>query len=90
MIYYPRLDWQNHWGGGTVVQETNQHPTLLQYEGNRLITFTANLLHQAQSVSRECYHLRTCVVFKCSKTNSNVNFFRNAIKDNKFAVKNIN
>jgi hypothetical protein len=64
MIYYPRLDWQNHWGGGTVVQETNQHPTLLQYEGNRLITFTANLLHQAQPVSRECYQLRTCIVFK--------------------------
>jgi len=64
MIYYPRLDWQNHWGGGTVVQETNQHPTLLQYEGNRLVTFTANLLHQAQPVSRECYQLRTCIVFK--------------------------
>ena len=64
MIYYPRLDWENHWGGGTCVQETNQHPTLLQYEGNRLIAFTANLLHQGMPVSRECYQLRTCIVFK--------------------------
>ena len=64
MIYYPRMDWENHWGGGTCVQETNQHPTLLQYEGNRLIAFTANLLHQGMPVSRECYYLRTCIVFK--------------------------
>ena len=64
MIYYPRLDWQNDWGGGTLVQESNQHPTYLNYVGNRCIIFTASLLHQAQPVSRECYQLRTCVVFK--------------------------
>jgi hypothetical protein len=32
--------------------------------GNRCIIFTASLLHQAQPVSRECYQLRTCIVFK--------------------------
>ena len=64
MIYYPRLDWRGDWGGGTCVQETGQHPTLLQYEGSRLIAFTADLFHQGMSVSRECYQLRTCIVFK--------------------------
>jgi len=64
MIYYPRLDWRGDWGGGTCVQETSQHPTLLQYEGSRLIAFTADLFHQGMSVSRECYQLRTCIVFK--------------------------
>jgi hypothetical protein len=64
MIYYPRLDWRGDWGGGTCVQETGQHPTLLQYEGSRLIAFTADLFHQGMPVSRECYQLRTCIVFK--------------------------
>ena len=64
MIYYPRLDWRGDWGGGTCVQETSQHPTLLQYEGSRLIVFTADLFHQGMPVSRECYQLRTCIVFK--------------------------
>lgn len=64
MIYYPRLDWRNDWGGGTCVQEIGMHPANIQYEGNRLIAFTADLFHQGMPVSRECYQLRTCIVFK--------------------------
>lgn len=64
MIYYPRLDWRNDWGGGTCVQEIGMHPANIQYEGNRLIAFTADLYHQGMPVSRECYQLRTCIVFK--------------------------
>jgi len=64
MIYYPRLDWGGDWGGGTCVQEIGMHPAYIQYEGNRLIAFTANLVHQGMPVSRECYQLRTCIVFK--------------------------
>ena len=60
MIYYPRMDWKKEWGGGTLVNET-----LVPYAGNRLIVFTASLPHMAMPVSRECYELRTNVVFKC-------------------------
>ena len=60
MIYYPRLDWKVEYGGGTVV-----NGKLIEYIGNRLIVFNAHLPHQAQSVSRECYDLRTVIVFKC-------------------------
>jgi|TARA_B110000977_G_scaffold9884_1_gene12952 hypothetical protein len=65
-IYYPRLDWKNEWGGGTVlyddaIKDITSH---VNYKGNRLIKFPAYLPHQAQPVSRECYQLRTCVVFK--------------------------
>ena len=38
----------------------------VNYKGNRLIVFDAYLPHQAQPVSRECYELRTNVVFKCN------------------------
>ena len=60
MIYYPRLDWHKEWGGGTMVDGE-----LVQYIGNRLVIFDAHLPHQAMPVSRECYELRTNVVFKC-------------------------
>ncbi len=62
MIYYPRIDWKKEWGGGTLVDDT-----LVSYVGNRLVVFTASLPHMAMSVSRECYELRTNVVFKCFK-----------------------
>jgi hypothetical protein len=68
IIYYPRLDWKQAWGGGTLIEGdyNNGHleDKFIDYKGNRLIIFTAGNLHQAQPVSRECYELRTCVVFK--------------------------
>ena len=82
MIYYPRLDWETEWGGGTAIFEefkndmnSPYHKDELKnlqidkhvnYKGNRLIVFDAYLPHQAQPVSRECYELRTNVVFKCN------------------------
>jgi|TARA_B110001454_G_scaffold101628_1_gene96004 hypothetical protein len=60
MIYYPRLNWHKEWGGGTMVDGE-----LVQYVGNRLVIFDAHLPHKAMPVSRECYELRTNVVFKC-------------------------
>ena len=62
MIYYPRMDWIPAWGGGTLVDGN-----LVSYVGNRLVVFDAQLLHMAMPVTRECYQLRTCVVFKCNR-----------------------
>ena len=73
MIYYPRMDWKPQWGGGTIIYDENVNSILhAGYKGNRIINFEANAMHQAQPVSRECYQLRTCVVFKCTKVNNNV------------------
>ena len=65
-IYYPRMDWRIDWGGGTAIYDNDLNGIThhISYKGNRLIKFPANLPHQAQPVSRECYQLRTCVVFK--------------------------
>ena len=60
IIFYPRLDWKQEWNGGTLIDGQ-----LVEYVGNRLVVFTAHLPHKAMPVSRECYELRTCVVFKC-------------------------
>jgi hypothetical protein len=59
MIYYPRLDWEKDLGGGTRVDED-----LVPYVGNRLIVFNAKIPHQAMPVSRQCYELRSVIVFK--------------------------
>ena len=73
MIYYPKLDWKLEWGGGTFVydEEKTRVEKLAEYKGNRLIVFDAWRPHQAQSVRRECYELRTCVVFKTNISGAN-------------------
>ena len=64
-IYYPRMDWKPQWGGGTFVYDEDTNVILhAGYRGNRIMNFEANSPHQAQPVSRECYQLRTCIVFK--------------------------
>ena len=60
MIFYPRLDWKPEWNGGTIIDGQ-----LVEYVCNRMVIFTAHLPHKAMPVSRECYELRTHVVFKC-------------------------
>ena len=85
MIYYPRMDWKNEWGGGTLVDDT-----LVSYAGNKLVVFTASLPHKAMPVSRECYQLRTCVVFKCNvidKAKETVDFYKNAIEQGNYKIK---
>ena len=84
MIYYPRMDWKKEWGGGTLVDDT-----LIPYVGNKLIVFTASLPHKAMPVSRECYQLRTCVVFKCNvvdQAKETVEFYKNAIEQGNYKI----
>ena len=59
MIYYPKLDWKPEWGGGTLIDGQ-----LVPYVGNRLVVFDAFLPHMAMPVPRECYELRSVIVFK--------------------------
>ena len=75
MIYYPRMDWQIEWGGGTAVytestaigstDPSSDVDRYVAYRGNRLLVFDAYLPHQAMPVARECHHLRSIIVFKC-------------------------
>ena len=93
MIYYPRMDWKTEDGGGTMVQEKDKHPTYLQYKGNRLIAFTAGLPHQGQPVSRECYKLRTVIVFKTSWKDKSKSAWYNKLENipmNKLKIVKIN
>ncbi len=62
MIYYPRMDWKAEWGGGTLVDGE-----LIPYVGNSLVVFDAHLHHMAMPVTRECYELRSVIVFKCNR-----------------------
>ena len=81
MIYYPRLDWKPEWMGGTAIwnEQKNEIDKYVNYIGNRLFVFDAKLPHQAMAVSRQCYQLRTCVVFKTERSDANsdrLDFYR--------------
>ena len=81
MIYYPRLDWEPEWLGGTAIwnEKKNEIEKYVNYIGNRLFVFDASLPHQAMAVSRQCYQLRTCVVFKTERSDANsdrLNFYK--------------
>ena len=60
MIYYPKLNWEPTWGGGTLVENT-----LVQNYGNRLVIFSCDQIHQGQPISKYCQELRPIVVFQC-------------------------
>lgn len=67
-IYYPNLEWKDIYGGGTSIYEEDMTPsTIIPYKGNRLIGFEAKKLHQAMPVTKKCFLLRTCIVFKTEK-----------------------
>tara|TARA_R110000824_G_scaffold20858_9_gene78224 strand:- start:1659 stop:2126 length:468 start_codon:yes stop_codon:yes gene_type:complete len=67
MIYYPNTEWKKEWGGGTMIKNE-----VCDYVGNRLVIFPASEKHQAMPVSRDCYELRSVVVFKtCTRITEN-------------------
>ena len=69
MMYYPILDWKPEDLGGTAIwnDDGTEIDKYVNYIGNRLLVFDANLNHQAMPVSRQCYRLRPVVVFKTRK-----------------------
>ena len=72
MLYYPRMDWKIEWGGGTSIYDMDIETDIqrhVPYIGNRLLTFRADFPHQAMPVARECYELRSVIVFKCDVNN---------------------
>jgi SM-20-related protein len=72
VLYYPCKNWKTHWEGGTAfyTPEWDDCIKYASYKFNRLVLFKASIPHRAMPVTRECYELRTSVVFK---TNIDVN-----------------
>ena len=66
MIYYPQMNWDIAWGGGTFVYKDDAVTVekIAEYRGNRVLIFDAHLPHQAQPVAKSCLDLRMCIVFK--------------------------
>ena len=65
-IYYPCQDWKLDWEGGTAFYNESLDDCIkyATYKFNRLVIFKASILHRAMPVTRECYELRTSIVFK--------------------------
>jgi SM-20-related protein len=68
-LYYPCKDWDINWDGGTAFYNFERDDIIkyASYKYNRMVLFNAKIPHKAMPVSRECYELRTSVVFKTEK-----------------------
>jgi SM-20-related protein len=76
-LYYPCMDWDVSWEGGTSFynKEMNDCIKYVSYKFNRMILFDAKIPHRAMPVTRECYELRTSVVFKASMDTNDASYF---------------
>lgn len=66
VLYYPCEDWDIQWDGGTMFYNEEEDDTIeyAAYKFNRAVIFDARIPHKAMPVSRDCYRLRTSIVFK--------------------------
>lgn len=76
-LYYPCKDWDINWDGGTAFYNYEKDDIIkyASYKFNRMILFKADIPHKAMPVSRECYELRTSVVFKTSMDINDPSYF---------------
>jgi SM-20-related protein len=76
-LYYPCKDWNIDWDGGTAFYNYEKDDIIkyASYKFNRMILFKADIPHKAMPVSRECYELRTSVVFKTSMDINDPSYF---------------
>lgn len=65
-IYYPRLDWEPEWLGGTALWDKEKINIIkyCNYVDNRLFIFHGHTNHQAMPIARCCVELRPVIVFK--------------------------
>ena len=63
--------WVTHNDTALWNEQKTEIEKYVNYIGNRLFVFDAKLPHQAMSVSRQCYRLRTCIVFKTFRSDAN-------------------
>lgn len=83
-IYYPSSKWNIEWEGGTCFYNKDKTDVVHYnaYVPNRLIVFPAKEFHRAMPVARECYKLRSVVVFKCVIDVNSASYARKYYLDN--------
>ena len=77
VLYYPCRNWKTEWEGGTSFynEEITDCIKYVSYKFNRLVVFRAGIPHRAMPVTRDCYELRTSVVFKTDKDTNHPSYF---------------
>tara|TARA_S200002703_G_scaffold120799_1_gene106638 strand:+ start:236 stop:799 length:564 start_codon:yes stop_codon:yes gene_type:complete len=75
-IYYPLLDWELDWDGGTFIYKKDRSDVekYVAYKGNRMLFFESDYPHKAGSVSRECFRDRPSYVSKMPKHNRELDY----------------
>jgi len=64
LLIYSNLSWNIDWGGRTVfILPTGEQKIFSPVPGMAILS-TGNIDHYSDEISRECYELRTTIVFK--------------------------
>lgn len=67
-LYYPTEDFLVDWEGGTSFYNDDISDVIkyAAYKFNRIVIFDAKIPHRAMPITRDCYKMRTSIVFKTS------------------------
>jgi SM-20-related protein len=71
-VYYPALNWNPEWEGGTCFYEKDEHGTwdairYTSYKPNRLVIFPGHIPHRGMPVDRRCMDPRYVVAMKLQR-----------------------
>ena len=67
-LYYPLKNWNVLHEGGTAFYDDDVTDCIkyASYKHNRMVIFDAQIPHRAMPITRDCYELRSVLVFKTS------------------------
>jgi SM-20-related protein len=76
-LYYPTEDFLADWEGGTAFynEDITDCIKYASYKFNRMVIFDARIPHRAMPITRDCYKLRTSIVFKTSMDVNDPSYF---------------
>jgi Rps23 Pro-64 3,4-dihydroxylase Tpa1-like proline 4-hydroxylase len=85
MVYYPALEWNPEWEGGTAFykkDENGEYDAIkyVSYKPNRLVLFPAKIPHRGMPVDRQCTAPRYVIAMKLQRDVNDPSYMREYYK----------
>ena len=88
MIYYPALEWNPEWEGGTAfykIDEEGRYDAIkyVSYKPNRMVLFPGHIPHRGMPVDRQCTAPRYVIAMKLQRDVNDPGYLRDFYKKGK-------